>query len=196
MRGKVTVYRHYAKNTRDHPRLCGEKRRKLRIIFIRIGSPPPMRGKGTAMPPDCGSTRITPAYAGKSAEIFRRFDGSKDHPRLCGEKTGSRSRTGILSGSPPPMRGKGIQCRIWNVPVRITPAYAGKSYRCPFCQRHSRDHPRLCGEKPLFGIVVFTPLGSPPPMRGKVWFCVRNAPAAGITPAYAGKRQKPNKAWL
>ena len=30
--------------------------------------------------------RITPAYAGKSAILFRGFFILGDHPRLCGEK--------------------------------------------------------------------------------------------------------------
>ena len=30
----------------DHPRLCGEKFADNRYIYIEIGSPPPMRGKG------------------------------------------------------------------------------------------------------------------------------------------------------
>ena len=31
--------------TKDHPRLCGEKFADNRYIYIEIGSPPPMRGK-------------------------------------------------------------------------------------------------------------------------------------------------------
>ena len=30
----------------DHPRLCGEKIKNVKNRFARLGSPPPMRGKG------------------------------------------------------------------------------------------------------------------------------------------------------
>ena len=53
---------------RDHPRICGEKFDASVKEEVKAGSPPHMRGKG----PMCGSdnitTRITPAYAGKSSK--------------------------------------------------------------------------------------------------------------------------------
>ena len=54
-------------NTKDHPRLCGEKgmEKKLHICFM--GSPPPMRGKVLSHTPITAGRRITPAYAGKSS---------------------------------------------------------------------------------------------------------------------------------
>ena len=72
--------------------------------------------------------------------------------------------------------------------IRITPAYAGKSVSPIENWRYRRDHPRLCGEKP--GKVPPLPylVGSPPPMRGKVFISSAADAAAGITPAYAGKR--------
>ena len=53
------------KCSRDHPRLCGEKFANDRYIYIKIGSPPPMRGKGKLENSIKTTTRITPAYAGK-----------------------------------------------------------------------------------------------------------------------------------
>ena len=93
--------------------------------------------------------------------------------------------------------------------VGITPAYAGKSSRSPRPVRGRKDHPRVCGEKsasavPSCDILRITPayagksfddayidfyyFGSPPHMRGKVPFSIRQCFGAGITPAYAGKR--------
>ena len=51
---------------KDHPRLCGEKSDLFLNIRQSVGSPPPMRGKANALDPVTISTRITPAYAGKS----------------------------------------------------------------------------------------------------------------------------------
>ena len=51
----------------DHPRLCGEKRSAKALSFPNSGSPPPMRGKAGAVAGNGASSRITPAYAGKSS---------------------------------------------------------------------------------------------------------------------------------
>ena len=50
--------------------------------------------------------RITPAYAGKSGELYVLFKSIQDHPRLCGEKVLIMIHLLTTYGSPPPMRGK------------------------------------------------------------------------------------------
>ena len=50
-------------------------------------------------------------------------------------------------GSPPPMRGKAYDFSRKKFVVRITPAYAGKSFGMLLIARSIWDHPRLCGEK-------------------------------------------------
>ena len=69
----------------------------------------------------------------------------------------------------------------------ITPAYAGKSLISSSMSDSLWDHPRLCGEKISFHSCSFRFAGSPPPMRGKVLFCLYRLQYNGITPAYAGK---------
>ena len=54
---------------KDHPRLCGEKGRRLFLVLLHMGSPPPMRGKAFSTIRPNPSLRITPAYAGKR-QIF------------------------------------------------------------------------------------------------------------------------------
>ena len=49
----------------DHPRLCGEKRKKPAYVRMLPGSPPPMRGKVERVYFEPQDLRITPAYAGK-----------------------------------------------------------------------------------------------------------------------------------
>ena len=49
----------------DHPRLCGEKVQLGIQGLKRVGSPPPMRGKGFFRENFPARSRITPAYAGK-----------------------------------------------------------------------------------------------------------------------------------
>ena len=43
--GKRPILYASAKSVRDHPRLCGEKDKKICIGDNDLGSPPPMRGK-------------------------------------------------------------------------------------------------------------------------------------------------------
>ena len=50
----------------------------------------------------------------------------EDHPRICGEKYEYDKLVDTLSGSPPHMRGKGVEKHKNVSIVRITPAYAGK----------------------------------------------------------------------
>ena len=71
-----------------------------------------------------------------------------------------------MRGKVPPLIGFGVR-------LRITPAYAGKSFVLPV-------H-RL----PL--------LGSPPHMRGKGNYFVKQDFRSRITPAYAGKRGYPGR---
>ena len=66
------------------------------------------------------------------------------------------------------MRGKVTDFRKVKGSGRITPAYAGKSPYTYSFEPATRDHPRLCGEKPTHDENIFGWGGSPPPMRGKV----------------------------
>ena len=67
-----------------------------------------MRGKVFAICPPRLFSRITPAYAGKSAHFGGGGAAYKDHPRLCGEKGRRLFLVLLHMGSPPPMRGKGV----------------------------------------------------------------------------------------
>ena len=146
-----------------------------------------MRGKGVKQSNSRIRMGITPAYAGKSCIYRSTTSISWDHPRVCGEKSFKTSTSCWSKGSPPRMRGKGIQpCNQW-VRVGITPAYAGKRPLPSSGGTRVRDHPRVCGEKKVSDIETAKQLGSPPRMRGKAWLPKTARAFSGITPAYAGK---------
>ena len=87
-----------------------------------------MRGKVVCL---CNMKRvigITPAYAGKRTGLICKYPLVRDHPRLCGEKDRANKKMHVVQGSPPPMRGKEVIKATKNLPARITPAYAGKSF--------------------------------------------------------------------
>ena len=149
-----------------------------------------MRGKAGKHRGHVPASRITPAYAGKSPGDENRQDAARDHPRVCGEKKIANSDELAVEGSPPRMRGKVLKNRVKSGQPRITPAYAGKSACAERTTAPSRDHPRVCGEKPIPWPVSDWKRGSPPRMRGKGQDFVAVDSRLGITPAYAGKRLK------
>ena len=131
---------------------------------------------------------ITPAYAGKSRRhlLINRLRG--DHPRMCGEKGGQDVYLIYPAGSPPRMRGKETRQAGLLRAAGITPACAGKSEKTALTTMCRRDHPRMCGEKPLFMYAGFPTWGSPPHVRGKAKLLHCQISSTRITPAYAGKR--------
>ena len=111
----------------DHPRTCGEKLPWLTVNGNQYGSPPHMRGKVVMVPLSSLLVGITPAHAGKSAQIFRPCGEQWDHPRTCGEKDYEIYTILRESGSPPHMRGKVLLLCVLRWFAGITPAHAGKS---------------------------------------------------------------------
>ena len=147
--------------------MCGEKAAAAAPAHNQSGSPPRMRGKVrmTLMPPMCG--RITPACAGKRKRDCSDGLERKDHPRVCGEKSGTTWRSAMHGG--------------------ITPACAGKSTCQDVVFEVAWDHPRVCGEKSLKGVTLTAPVGSPPRVRGKARAICWSVSPTRITPACAGK---------
>ena len=151
----------------DHPRVCGEKPNRIVWEHWKEGSPPRMRGKEVdALGFSCGHG-ITPAYAGKSQPVCHVAPCGEDHPRVCREKSRPLSRWVYALGSPPRMRGKVPEQSSYSQAWGITPACAGKRVLSPRLFQGDRDHPRVCGEKDLYGDATVQEWGSPPRMRGK-----------------------------
>ena len=165
--GKRRRRRKLQRSSQDHPRMCGEKKKKFNIGNGLCGSPPHVRGKEELIDRVNISIRITPACAGKSTRWRAGRTYTKDHPRMCGEKVTVFFRSANCQGSPPHVRGKGLHSNT-QLPVKgITPACAGKSPAAIPVHWPRRDHPRMCGEK--LSRLKWAALcqGSPPHVRGK-----------------------------
>ena len=147
VRGKVKVQSTLRLERRDHPRVCGEKGRKMKQQFIGLGSPPRVRGKAVLRVALCIGVGITPACAGKSEKQVPFLPPYQDHPRVCGEKVKNGFDGVYQKGSPPRMRGKGSGTGGFQSLQGITPAYSGKRDRPRSGPGTTRDHPRVCGEK-------------------------------------------------
>ena len=131
----------------DHPRVGGEKYSRPSYSRISMGSPPRGRGKGNQAFSWYGSSRITPAWAGKSIVHVLHAHPSADHPRVGGEKPVCQAVRLQSVGSPPRGRGKVSLFAYINVCEGITPAWAGKRSNEKFFRRLDKDHPRVGGEK-------------------------------------------------
>ena len=140
------------------------------------------------------SLRITPAYAGKTTNYRDNTAENKDHPRVCGKDANNKDKKPKWQGSPPRMRERHFAELLHSFPLRITPAYAGKTTRNP-CKRHKQEnHPRVCGKDPNYGGNLDLNKESPPRMRERRHSSRIFILVFGITPAYAGKTLKnPNK---
>ena len=87
------------------------------------------------------------------------------------------------------MRGKVVQLLLGLTDKGITPACAGKSQNGRIPRESERDHPRVCGEKPVIDLHRTRMQGSPPRVRGKGSGWHQAHCDGGITPACAGKSQ-------
>ena len=85
--GKRLVTLHKSRLHKDHPRVCGEKPTSRLPAFFLSGSPPRVRGKVRLFLGHGVDRGITPACAGKSTAGWPTSMASRDHPRVCGEKT-------------------------------------------------------------------------------------------------------------
>ena len=85
-----------------------------------------MRGKAATAVVAPVTAGITPAYAGKSVNLFCIHTCEQDHPCVCGEKRQRLLCILLNRGSPLRMRGKEVFTKIFAIGLRITPAYAGK----------------------------------------------------------------------
>ena len=146
-----------------------------------------MRGKALRRRLHAPLERITPACAGKRTRSGFFHLWSRDHPRVCGEKSAAFFATLGKSGSPPRVRGKVKITAAVAKHAGITPACAGKRHGRRRNPALRRDHPRVCGEK--FDVVPHhaQSIGSPPRVRGKVKRDGSDDDLCGITPACAGK---------
>ena len=170
--------------------MCGEKNIWVVDAITSTGSPPHVRGKGCCNHSMILVDGITPACAGKRPTLPPPVRSAGDHPRMCGEKVFTASGAVQLRGSPPHVRGKDTKLPSQKSSTGITPACAGKRVQALADKLGKQDHPRMCGEKFAAANPALPPSGSPPHVRGKGAYLPFRSPAAGITPACAGKRLK------
>ena len=139
-------------------------------IIARIFSGLPPRGRGRVLLrfPFLGRIRITPAWAGKSVKSWIPTVSGGDYPRVGGEEAYDTAAFFGSSGLPPRGRGRVGGRMMERVTLRITPAWAGKSFTILVFLVLYRDYPRVGGEELLVRPISRFVLGLPPRGRGRV----------------------------
>ena len=152
-----------------------------------VGSSPRGRGKREERFLDLVDERLIPAWAGKTDDTGGESRTIKAHPRVGGENRSQR-RPGIrLSGSSPRGRGKPAVPNRGMAPVRLIPAWAGKTAGRSTSSTPQGAHPRVGGENFGGGQVPALAGGSSPRGRGKPQGPPRRPGEYRLIPAWAGK---------
>ena len=130
-----------------------------------LGSPPLTRERPVSKHGQQTAGRITPAYAGKTFQIYFLDNPFWDHPRSRGKDKWFVWENVPGAGSPPLTRERlGVVCRD-REEARITPAHAGKTKVLCFLDRPVWDHPRSRGKDGQTDKVADGQGGSPPLTR-------------------------------
>ena len=111
----------------DHPRIRGKDFKALPPDTRMLGSPPHTRERLPVQGLSSFSSRITPAYAGKTLSSTVLMRVSWDHPRIRGKDAGTLKMTSTVPGSPPHTRERPGMDGVIDLTYGITPAYAGKT---------------------------------------------------------------------
>ena len=170
----------------DHPRVCGEHSRRVRLGGYRRGSSPRVRGTQDRTGRHRHDPGIIPACAGNTVVFSNECRFSQDHPRVCGEHPGLLVLPKDTTGSSPRVRGTHPPMVLRPVPDGIIPACAGNTSTFLRSRSTARDHPRVCGEHSAMRAALLFAAGSSPRVRGTR--AGRNVVhrMPGIIPACAG----------
>ena len=179
---------------RDHPRMCGEHAISCLMASMSAGSSPHVRGAHQIRDVFAGIHGIIPACAGSTSSWLSSPSIRRDHPRMCGEHMPATLIASMSTGSSPHVRG----ARRWSPKSSelhgIIPACAGSTSSSRRRLWMRGDHPRMCGEHMITGLIDSDAVGSSPHVRGALRRAGRFHHRSGIIPACAGSTS--NRSWL
>ena len=152
-----------------HPRSRGENIQTCVQVAADLGSSPLTRGKQNMTRATRWRLGLIPAHAGKTRRLILTSSVKWAHPRSRGENALPSPSALADKGSSPLTRGKRPRTHLWDSPMWLIPAHAGKTPLWWTRRGVSRAHPRSRGENhDLFSLVIVD-RGSSPLTRGKRW---------------------------
>ena len=185
--GRTSLPRLLISWVRAHPRLRGADGSTQPHIYLGEGSSPLTRGGLFRLSLMSVSSRLIPAYAGRTVIATGPWLGVKAHPRLRGADFSRLSGLLWELGSSPLTRGgQGLQAALV-VRGGLIPAYAGRTPYRPCPSLSPGAHPRLRGADPSPLVVGVFSSGSSPLTRGGRWLLMVWTCWMGLIPAYAGR---------
>ena len=149
-----------------HPRACGEQQSVATMISVLSGSSPRVRGTDYVVTHVVKKERFIPARAGNSTPTETRGTVPPVHPRACGEQGALSNHQRPRFGSPPRVRGTGVDRRPRHDQNRFIPARAGNSPVINAGSKVLTVHPRACGEQEHGRWMPKPADGSSPRVRG------------------------------
>ena len=153
------------------------------------GSSPRVRGTLRVAFRAGASARFIPARAGNARARRRRFNSHPVHPRACGERSMRYLQQLAASGSSPRVRGT-IHNRINHVlRYRFIPARAGNALIRPTGAVGHSVHPRACGERHGFALIVARGHRFIPARAGNARAPVSSARHGAVHPRACGERR-------
>ena len=166
--------------------MCGEHRKRFVAATDSEGSSPHVRGTHGFGFGGGDLIGIIPACAGNTAFTRHSCRIERDHPRMCGEHSTSKSPPLVVSGSSPHVRGTHAVGASDGTVLGIIPACAGNTVIVRFDDFRSGDHPRMCGEHFRTATHTASRQGSSPHVRGTPSTIPARKKRNGIIPACAG----------
>ena len=188
--GKTRLLRWRSGWAGAHPRVGGENRGVPPARRNNQGSSPRGRGKRRDTRPARTSTRLIPAWAGKTlyVDVVPSMRGA--HPRVGGENSAMPAPMALSAGSSPRGRGKREQRLAGRVLGGLIPAWAGKTHPIGYQALGTRAHPRVGGENRGGGCDGDGGEGSSPRGRGKRGRPRTRKRCRRLIPAWAGKTSR------
>ncbi len=150
------------------------------------GSSPRVRGTVACAKDIPVTARFIPACAGNGPVHPYEVYTPAVHPRVCGERSGRCGVHGSTLGSSPRVRGTDVVRFPGNAGIRFIPACAGNGVRDIGVRPSTPVHPRVCGERCDYLLIVGDPIGSSPRVRGTVTGFTNQPEPPRFIPACAG----------
>ncbi len=172
---------------RAHPRLRGADNSVLYRFSPCWGSSPLTRG-GLEWREDLfAALGLIPAYAGRTGQRRVWIADSGAHPRLRGADSAKCDGLTRIRGSSPLTRGGLASVSLRSGPLRLIPAYAGRTTPSGAAPANHWAHPRLRGADRQLGHASAAMTGSSPLTRGGPGVWCEFVAHLRLIPAYAGR---------
>jgi len=174
----------------DHPHVCGENRKRLRVVPGQDGPSPRVWGKQAVKNLAADGRRTIPTCVGKTPNALKTCPDCTDHPHVCGENMPGCFLCQTPAGPSPRVWGKQDGVMATETLPRTIPTCVGKTIFSRVLNSLNSDHPHVCGENPLLFPAIREVIGPSPRVWGKHLCPLRLCGEYRTIPTCVGKTSK------